>query len=36
MAWDKCGTCLNMFRMRNHGRNSETFKNCKAKDLSRK
>ncbi|KAF7839218.1 uncharacterized protein G2W53_007700 [Senna tora] len=35
MAWDKRGSCLNIFRMINHGRISETFTNYEAKDLLR-
>ncbi|KAF7800575.1 uncharacterized protein G2W53_044992 [Senna tora] len=36
MAWEDRGSCLNIFRMTNHGRTSETFTNYDAKDLLRK
>ncbi|KAF7820795.1 uncharacterized protein G2W53_026250 [Senna tora] len=36
MAWEERGSCLNIFRERNHGRISETFTNYEAKDLLRK
>ncbi|KAF7802478.1 uncharacterized protein G2W53_041589 [Senna tora] len=35
MAWQKSGSCLNIFRMENCGRISETFMNYEAKDLLR-
>ncbi|KAF7822533.1 uncharacterized protein G2W53_020677 [Senna tora] len=36
LAWEERGSCLNIFRTRNHGRISETFTNYEAKDLLRK
>ncbi|KAF7835089.1 uncharacterized protein G2W53_009948 [Senna tora] len=36
MAWEERGSCLNIFRMRNRGRISETFTNYEAKHLLRK
>ncbi|KAF7812647.1 uncharacterized protein G2W53_033623 [Senna tora] len=36
LAWVEHGSCLNIFRMTNHGRISKTFTNYEAKDLSRK
>ncbi|KAF7802556.1 uncharacterized protein G2W53_041667 [Senna tora] len=36
LAWEERGSCLNIFRMKNHGRISETFTNYEAKDLLRK
>ncbi|KAF7802542.1 uncharacterized protein G2W53_041653 [Senna tora] len=36
LAWEERGSCLNIFRTKNHGRISETFTNYKAKDLLRK
>ncbi|KAF7831966.1 uncharacterized protein G2W53_014299 [Senna tora] len=36
MAWEERGSCLNIFRMANHGRIAETFTNYEAKDLLRK
>ncbi|KAF7832000.1 uncharacterized protein G2W53_014333 [Senna tora] len=33
LAWEERGSCLNIFRMKNRGRNSETFMNSEAKDL---
>ncbi|KAF7802544.1 uncharacterized protein G2W53_041655 [Senna tora] len=36
LAWEGHGSCLNIFRMTNRGRISETFKNYEAKDLLRK
>ncbi|KAF7832084.1 uncharacterized protein G2W53_014417 [Senna tora] len=33
LAWDKRGSCLNIFRMKNHGLILETFTNYEAKDL---
>ncbi|KAF7834998.1 uncharacterized protein G2W53_009857 [Senna tora] len=36
LAWEDLGSCLNMFRMTNRGRISETFTNYEAKDLLRK
>ncbi|KAF7834962.1 uncharacterized protein G2W53_009821 [Senna tora] len=36
LAWDERGLCLNIFRMTNRGRISETFMNYVAKDLLRK
>ncbi|KAF7802809.1 uncharacterized protein G2W53_041920 [Senna tora] len=36
MAWEEHGSCLNIFRMTNRGRISETFTNYEAKDLLRK
>ncbi|KAF7835040.1 uncharacterized protein G2W53_009899 [Senna tora] len=36
LAWEEFGSCLNIFRMTNLGRISETFKNYEAKDLLRK
>ncbi|KAF7834935.1 uncharacterized protein G2W53_009794 [Senna tora] len=36
LAWEECGSCLNIFRTINRGRISETFTNYKAKDLLRK
>ncbi|KAF7802558.1 uncharacterized protein G2W53_041669 [Senna tora] len=36
VVWDECGSCLNIFRKKNHGRISETFTNYEAKDLLRK
>ncbi|KAF7820981.1 uncharacterized protein G2W53_026436 [Senna tora] len=35
MAWEEGGSCLNIFRTRNHGQISETFTNYEVKDLSR-
>ncbi|KAF7814708.1 uncharacterized protein G2W53_028677 [Senna tora] len=35
LAWDERGSCLNIFRMTNHGRISETFTIFVAKDLLR-
>ncbi|KAF7821021.1 uncharacterized protein G2W53_026476 [Senna tora] len=35
MAWAEHGSCLNIFRMRDRGRISETFTNYEAKDLLR-
>ncbi|KAF7839081.1 uncharacterized protein G2W53_007563 [Senna tora] len=35
MAWEECGSCLNILRMTNRGRISETFMNYEAKDLLR-
>ncbi|KAF7802597.1 uncharacterized protein G2W53_041708 [Senna tora] len=35
LAWEDHGSCLNIFRMTNHGRISETFTNYEAKDLLR-
>ncbi|KAF7834982.1 uncharacterized protein G2W53_009841 [Senna tora] len=36
LAWEERGSCLNIFRMTNRVRISETFTNYKAKDLLRK
>ncbi|KAF7802560.1 uncharacterized protein G2W53_041671 [Senna tora] len=36
LAWEERGSCLKIFRMKNHGRISETFTNYEAKDLLRK
>ncbi|KAF7820784.1 uncharacterized protein G2W53_026239 [Senna tora] len=36
LAWKVRGSCLNIFRMTNRGRISETFMNYEAKDLLRK
>ncbi|KAF7835145.1 uncharacterized protein G2W53_010004 [Senna tora] len=36
MVWEDRGSCLNIFRMTNRGRTSETFTNYDAKDLLRK
>ncbi|KAF7835435.1 uncharacterized protein G2W53_010294 [Senna tora] len=36
MAWEGRGSCLNIFRITNRGRISETFKNYDAKHLLRK
>ncbi|KAF7839212.1 uncharacterized protein G2W53_007694 [Senna tora] len=36
MAWEDRGLCVNIFRMINHGRISETFTNYEAKALLRK
>ncbi|KAF7839203.1 uncharacterized protein G2W53_007685 [Senna tora] len=36
MAWEERGSCLNIFRMINRSRISETFTNYEAKDLLRK
>ncbi|KAF7835138.1 uncharacterized protein G2W53_009997 [Senna tora] len=36
LAWEKRGSCLNLFRTTNRGRTSETFTNYEAKDLLRK
>ncbi|KAF7802572.1 uncharacterized protein G2W53_041683 [Senna tora] len=36
LAWEERGSCLNIFRIKNYGRISETFKNYEAKDLLRK
>ncbi|KAF7821308.1 uncharacterized protein G2W53_026763 [Senna tora] len=36
MAWEERGSCLNIFRMTNRGRISETFTNYEAKFLLRK
>ncbi|KAF7802562.1 uncharacterized protein G2W53_041673 [Senna tora] len=36
LAWEECGSCLNIFRTTKHGRISETFMNYEAKDLLRK
>ncbi|KAF7802596.1 uncharacterized protein G2W53_041707 [Senna tora] len=33
LAWEKRGSCLNIFQMTNRGRISKTFTNYKAKDL---
>ncbi|KAF7800603.1 uncharacterized protein G2W53_044972 [Senna tora] len=35
LAWEERGSCLNIFRMTNRGRISETFTNYEAKDLLR-
>ncbi|KAF7823689.1 uncharacterized protein G2W53_021833 [Senna tora] len=35
LAWEDRGSCLNIFRMSNRGRISETFMNYEAKDLLR-
>ncbi|KAF7834983.1 uncharacterized protein G2W53_009842 [Senna tora] len=35
LAWEERGSCLNIFRMTNNGRISETFTNYEAKDLLR-
>ncbi|KAF7832021.1 uncharacterized protein G2W53_014354 [Senna tora] len=35
LAWEKRGSCLNIFRTKNHARISETFMNYEAKDLLR-
>ncbi|KAF7835021.1 uncharacterized protein G2W53_009880 [Senna tora] len=34
-AWEERGSCINIFRMKNHDRISETFTNYEAKDLLR-
>ncbi|KAF7839084.1 uncharacterized protein G2W53_007566 [Senna tora] len=36
LPWEERGSCLNVFRMTNHGRISETFTNYEAKDFLRK
>ncbi|KAF7834993.1 uncharacterized protein G2W53_009852 [Senna tora] len=36
LAWEQCGSCLNIFRTTNRGRISETFTNYEAKDSLRK
>ncbi|KAF7832019.1 uncharacterized protein G2W53_014352 [Senna tora] len=36
LAWEECGSCINIFQITNRGRVSETFKNYEAKDLLRK
>ncbi|KAF7834896.1 uncharacterized protein G2W53_009755 [Senna tora] len=36
LAWEERGSCLNIFRMTNRGRISETFTNYEAKNLLRK
>ncbi|KAF7834968.1 uncharacterized protein G2W53_009827 [Senna tora] len=36
LAWEECGSCLNIFRTTNRGRISETFTNYEAKDSLRK
>ncbi|KAF7812703.1 uncharacterized protein G2W53_033679 [Senna tora] len=36
LAWEERGSCLNIFRTKNHGRISETITNYEAKDLLRK
>ncbi|KAF7834997.1 uncharacterized protein G2W53_009856 [Senna tora] len=36
LAWEECGSCLNIFQTTNHGRMSETYTNYEAKDLFRK
>ncbi|KAF7834947.1 PAS domain-containing protein [Senna tora] len=36
LAWEERGSCLNIFRMTNRGRISETFTNYEAKDSLRK
>ncbi|KAF7802631.1 uncharacterized protein G2W53_041742 [Senna tora] len=36
LAWEERGSCLNLFRMTNRGRISETFTNHEPKDLLRK
>ncbi|KAF7812684.1 uncharacterized protein G2W53_033660 [Senna tora] len=36
LAWEECGSCVNIFRTTNPGRISETFTNYEAKDLLRK
>ncbi|KAF7832018.1 uncharacterized protein G2W53_014351 [Senna tora] len=36
MAWEECGSCINIFRMTNRGRISEFFTNYEEKDLLRK
>ncbi|KAF7834894.1 uncharacterized protein G2W53_009753 [Senna tora] len=36
LAWDECGSCLNLFQTTNRGRISETFMNYEAKYLLRK
>ncbi|KAF7832038.1 uncharacterized protein G2W53_014371 [Senna tora] len=33
LAWEECGSCLNIFRSTNHGRISETFTNYEVEDL---
>ncbi|KAF7802833.1 uncharacterized protein G2W53_041944 [Senna tora] len=35
LAWEERGSCLNIFRTKNHGRISETFTNYEVKDLLR-
>ncbi|KAF7834929.1 uncharacterized protein G2W53_009788 [Senna tora] len=35
LAWEECGSCLNIFRTTNRGRISETFTNYELKDLLR-
>ncbi|KAF7812674.1 uncharacterized protein G2W53_033650 [Senna tora] len=35
LAWEEGGSCLNIFRMTNHGQISKTFTNFEAKDLLR-
>ncbi|KAF7812678.1 uncharacterized protein G2W53_033654 [Senna tora] len=35
LAWEECGSCLNIFWMKNYGRILETFTNYEAKDLLR-
>ncbi|KAF7802512.1 uncharacterized protein G2W53_041623 [Senna tora] len=35
LAWEERGSCLNIFRKKNHGRISENFTNYEAKDLLR-
>ncbi|KAF7835054.1 uncharacterized protein G2W53_009913 [Senna tora] len=36
MAWEECGSCLNIFQTINHGRISKTFTNYDEKDMLRK
>ncbi|KAF7835469.1 uncharacterized protein G2W53_010328 [Senna tora] len=35
-AWEECGSCPDVFRMKNRGRISETFTNYEAKEMLRK
>ncbi|KAF7839205.1 uncharacterized protein G2W53_007687 [Senna tora] len=36
MAWEECGSCLNIFRTRDRGHISKTFTNYEVKDWLRK
>ncbi|KAF7832054.1 uncharacterized protein G2W53_014387 [Senna tora] len=36
LAWEECGSCVNIFRTKNHDWISENFTNYEAKDLLRK
>ncbi|KAF7839186.1 uncharacterized protein G2W53_007668 [Senna tora] len=36
LTWEECGSCVNIFRIKNRGQISEKFMNYEAKDLLRK